>query len=453
MIRRPPADVFFETEGLRATLDAVRAALASSDAAILLEGPPGAGKTAFLRRLVRSEYLGDACWIDAEHPLGEARVLAAIGRSFGLGGAPLPELADGIAGYGASALPFLVVDDAHNLSPFALRLVLELRQLVRARGSRFALVMAAPPRSLERAFASPSLARFRDELERITLPPFSEDDTREFLVRITDASAGGEDALETRARALHRASGGLPGEIRRMADALRRGVAPAPRRNAAAVPAVWRGAHRVWAVPAAVTGVTAGAVLYLAWALFQGAPVAEDAGLAVPPGAEVMQAGPATPLAAVDEDFFVTEAVPPSTDTPVAAVEAAPPPAAPAPAQPAAAQPAAVRPAPAAGPVAPPRTLTDREWLMAQDPQRYTIQLASTPDRAGAEAFIEKHPLRGRTIALETQRGARTIYIVLHESFASSAEARRAIEGLPPTLRRNDPFARRIASVQEMAGG
>ena len=90
---------------------------------------------------------------------------------------------------------------------------------------------------------------------------------------------------------------------------------------------------------------------------------------------------------------------------------------------------------------------------MAQDAQRYTIQLASTPDRAGAEAFIEKHPLRGRTVALETQRGSRTTYIVLHGSFASSADARRAIETLPSTLRRNDPFARGMASVQAMAGG
>jgi DamX protein len=91
---------------------------------------------------------------------------------------------------------------------------------------------------------------------------------------------------------------------------------------------------------------------------------------------------------------------------------------------------------------------TDLAWMQAQRPDFYTVQLINLPDRIGAQAFIERHPLAGTTVAVEVRRGAGTRYLVLHESYANAAAARRAIADLPPELRRNEPFPRRFQSVQ-----
>ena len=140
---------------------------------------------------------------------------------------------------------------------------------------------------------------------------------------------------------------------------------------------------------------------------------------------------------------------PPQVEVVPEAVLVPPAPQAPAPS---AATMAAVIPAPVSR-AAGGDSLTGRAWLMAQAPDRYSVQLASSPDRALAERFIEKNPLEGKTTVIATQRGDRHLYLVIYGSFSGPAEARKAIAALPPQIRRNEPFARTMQSLQAISTG
>lgn len=453
------ARFFLETDALHAALETARDTLSQADGpALLVEGEAGAGKSAFLERLAQSAVRTDVCRVEVRHPLGEAGLHARLAQAFGL--APTGDgaaLAARIADRAGGDAPLVLVDDAQRLSPFGLRALLDLRRSVRRLGGRLALAVSAPPGALERTLALPSFSTHQGAFARLALPRFGEEETLEYLRRAAEHAGAGDGPGfdEAQIRALHRAASGLPGQIDRAAAELRRGLHPRPyRRVKRRYPVAVR---KGWALPAAVLGVMLGSGAYLAHAVLF-SPPGDPAGLAsgaVPAGEP---AAPSTlPLA-----LEVPEGPPPAPVvsgpmpqvTAVAPVAAAEPPA-PSPASAAEelsrAQPAAPPGAlnAAAAPAAP--VLGDRAWLMAQDPKRYTIQLASTPDESKAVEFIAKHPLRGRTVAVETQRGARTWYVVLHGTYANPAEAQRAIEGLPAALRKNDPFARRVESVQAMA--
>jgi DamX protein len=94
--------------------------------------------------------------------------------------------------------------------------------------------------------------------------------------------------------------------------------------------------------------------------------------------------------------------------------------------------------------------LSDRDWLLAQDPTRYTVQLGSALSQEKASAFVDKYSLQGRVVAVKVVRGGNSNYIVLYNSYATLADAARGIESLPAGLRKNVPFARRISAVRAM---
>jgi DamX protein len=78
------------------------------------------------------------------------------------------------------------------------------------------------------------------------------------------------------------------------------------------------------------------------------------------------------------------------------------------------------------------------------------VQLASTPDRGAAHAFIERYSLDQSTV-VAIARGGRKLYLVIYGTFPDSTEARLEVATLPEALRRNEPFARSMRSLQEIA--
>jgi hypothetical protein len=89
-------------------------------------------------------------------------------------------------------------------------------------------------------------------------------------------------------------------------------------------------------------------------------------------------------------------------------------------------------------------------WLLAQDGAHYTVQLAASLDRAAIERFVDDQPgLPGLYYAHIRQRG-RDWYISLYGAYAGLAEARAAVAGLPSAMRKNSPWIRRLARIQEM---
>lgn len=433
-----------ETEAWNDTFAATQAALQSGGTPVLIEGEAGAGKSVFLARLAAS--VSSSCVLELRHPLGESGLLARLAQAFG---AEPAALAQAIARRMDDPV-LIAVDDAHHLSPFALRALLGLQETVQREGGRLGLVLTARPGEVQRCIALlPSFAPFRgDVLTTIPMPALNEGESEEYL-RLAMEGAGRPPFDAQQVRSLHRLARGLPGQLDRVAADLLRGVRPQPWRKRE--PANRRRFLQTeWLMPAAI-GAAAVAAIFLGYRVLfvpSGEPlsamiapvesVAGDALVQAPPSASPGESATvAAPQAAAD----ATEA-----PIPAAVVVAAPAPPGAAPPTQAASQ--APRPTPSAPAQAAP--VDDRTWLLAQDPQRYTIQLASAPDGEGAKRFIDRNGPPGRTIAIETLRGS---YIVLHGSYGSHAEAQRAIAALPAALRRNDPFARRMESVRELMAG
>jgi type II secretory pathway predicted ATPase ExeA len=429
----------FETEARQAVFDAVVSAMETGTRAVLIEGDTGSGKSVFLSRLAAT--VPSACVLELRYPLGEADLCARLAQAFG---ATADGVAVAIAGRSGGGV-LVAVDDADNLSPFALRMLLELQDAVADLGGRLALVLSAHPGELQRRIGLlPSFAPFR--ADRLAVHP---------LPALTDAEA------EEQARVLARLARGIPGHIDRIAADLLRGVQPQPWRKTRGQSRRRRLMRTEWLVPAAI-GAAAVAAIFLGYRVLfmpsndRVAPLAQ-----INPATTDMIAGltPSAPPSIEEAETFAPEeppvpqlAVAPEPEPPAQTqASISSPPANPVPpeSKPTPApqsRPAAAAPQPRAGSA----PVDDRSWLLGQDPRRYTVQLASAPDEEKARQFIAKHAIPGRTIAVETVRGS---FIVLHGSFASSAEAQQAIAGLPSALRRNDPFARRFESVRQLVSG
>lgn len=501
-------DRYFETPALRDCHARIARAALDSDTVAVVEGEHGCGKTTFLRML--QQRVGpnrEVCYIEVRIPQGERYVFDCLRRAFCTDPAADMQalLAQLIERGRRDTGCLIVVDDADRLSVFALRLLFTLKRAVEQAGSRLGVVVAMSPARLEAALKLPSLASYRARgLTRVGLPHFSAQETADYLrARIEGAGMG--DAIsfdETQVQRIHRASGGLPQHIKRVAGDLLDGTRPRRYRSARRQQYIARLRHLL--LPAAVVVVPLACIGLLLYAIFGGSAdegtVAqlmstadiEAAGTSVRMPDEVVAAA-----GAVDRDDSVEEATAPKTPSPPArAVTPERTPeripertaAVPAPALvPAVAE--VVPPAPprAAAPVAAPRpeprpesgsqagsgaepepepvkeaaraqpaadetpALEGNAWLRAQNPAFYTIQLAGADKREDVDEFITRYALPGKVMVVEVQRSGRPWYMVLYNSYPSWGEARRELESLPPQLSRNDPFARSFGSVQAIA--
>jgi TPR repeat protein len=164
----------------------------------------------------------------------------------------------------------------------------------------------------------------------------------------------------------------------------------------------------------------------------QGLPAARDALRAT--AAE----SPGAPSALAGDDV-----APPEKEAPASAAQppAAEPPPAIAGQSPAVPEPSLV----AAGSTSRPAAAQpDAEWLAAQDPERYTAQLAASPDEAGLRSFRRRHALeeRARVVC------ARSLCYLLLGAFISREDAWSAIATLPEAVRAGKPWPRAFAYYQ-----
>ena len=114
---------------------------------------------------------------------------------------------------------------------------------------------------------------------------------------------------------------------------------------------------------------------------------------------------------------------------------------------------AAAASAPASAPVepepAPPRASTlSSDWLLAQPPARFTLQLFASDSRDSAARLIGRFP--DLALALHESDDERSRFRVLYGSFASGEEARRAFEALPRPLAEGAglPLVKSIGELQ-----
>ncbi|AHF05440.1 hypothetical protein MARPU_06375 [Marichromatium purpuratum 984] len=89
----------------------------------------------------------------------------------------------------------------------------------------------------------------------------------------------------------------------------------------------------------------------------------------------------------------------------------------------------------------------DRDWLVAQNPNRYTIQLIAVSSLEAAQDYVIRHRLDGVRF-LPIRSRDRDFVVVLAGAFASRGEAERVYAALPAAVRADRPWIRAIGSVQ-----
>ncbi len=405
----------------------------------------------------------------------------------------------------------LLVDDAHRLSIGALQRLLSLAAERSYTDRPLLRVILFGEHELQEKLAHPQLAAFADLPQRvIDLPPFDEEQTAHYVLhRLSSARfAAGEPFTEAALHKLYRQSGGWPGKINALArqkllDSLPKPEGP-PDLPGISDRDLYR-PRRLLALGATLLGVFG---LFL-WTLF--APSSDGDGqaarqqtLTLPPQAATAPAKAVRPQetpqpralgegqTAPHERSGVTgqsEAVldqPATAATevatgPVAAAEAKRPlPTPPAsPAKPTAAPITDVTPPPArdlptaaaeppeeAGkpPVTPATaeassrqtdTLPDwlpprrNAWLLARDPQHYTLQLVAGEHLETLQRFLREHSLDADRLAVyQTTRQGRPWYALVYGEYADKAQAQATRQSLPRSLRRLKPWIRDFGSIQ-----
>jgi septal ring-binding cell division protein DamX len=91
--------------------------------------------------------------------------------------------------------------------------------------------------------------------------------------------------------------------------------------------------------------------------------------------------------------------------------------------------------------------LGPKEWIRAQKPGDYTIQLASSKSLDLVERNFHDHHLLGRGgYFLDRQKGR---YVLVYGVFPSAAEAYAASKDLPRELRKWSPWVRKLSKIQQ----
>ncbi len=230
----PTADdrFFYLDAGRAERLDMLAHLARYGDLVLLVEGAPGAGKTSLMRRFMeKAEADWRLCQVDAHPMLHADALLRHVATGFGLH--PLPDdppalqeaLYAHLAGMAKRDLvPILVIDDAHDLPEDALEAVFHLADAESASGRLVRIILFADPQ-IERLLQAPSLRGLRERITHtLDIPPLGEEQVAEYLRhRLRAAGFKGESPFTPRLiRRIHRASGGLPARVNRLAHTVLR---------------------------------------------------------------------------------------------------------------------------------------------------------------------------------------------------------------------------------------
>lgn len=92
---------------------------------------------------------------------------------------------------------------------------------------------------------------------------------------------------------------------------------------------------------------------------------------------------------------------------------------------------------------------SDRDWLLLQPAERYTLQLLATAQRDALDTFAKRHQLTGELHQFSMLRNGQRLHVLVLGSFPNRAEASAELARLPAEVRRQKPWIRSLGSVQQ----
>lgn len=463
---------------------------------LLVTGEAGSGKTCLLHRLLAgASDSWRICRFQAAAEIDGTHLLEILEREFSL----RPDASDDAerrlrllreslyALRHGALVPVLLVDDAHLLSHSALTLLAALTEPWEGKDKLLCVVLFGEP-EISKRLSAPGLEALRARVgHSFDIPPLSEADTARYIRhRLQAAGIGGGPFTDAVVRFIHVASRGFPGRINEFARVVLHNSEQKVTRTAPPLPFGSRAkVYLKYAAAAALASAAAVGLLYQDRLMeFAGharrpaavsSPPAEVAATAPipPPVAEQppQEPGPASPPAgaaasAPEADELAPQELTedagavPTTDatasgmdgqtaeppSPQEAQQVLPPAAVArvenAPVTTPSSLPDAAATAPAAG--AGPR---DEDWLLAQDPQAYTLQLLVAP-RAQCLAYIGRHGLGDAAALYQTRSSGQVWSSLVYGVFATEADAADAGKAISEQDVNAKPWVRKMALVQ-----
>ena len=93
---------------------------------------------------------------------------------------------------------------------------------------------------------------------------------------------------------------------------------------------------------------------------------------------------------------------------------------------------------------------TPEEWIKAQKPNYYTLQLASSTNKKLIEKYYYQNALQGKAGYYKNRRQGEDWYALVYGAYPSATEANAAIQTLPKDLRKWSPWVRRLKDIQRL---
>ena len=92
--------------------------------------------------------------------------------------------------------------------------------------------------------------------------------------------------------------------------------------------------------------------------------------------------------------------------------------------------------------------LESPNWVLVQDPDRFTVQMSASTERASVERFLSDTGLAAPNSIFAFDRDGTTWYALVHGLFDDIEEARLAIERMPEQAQTNQPWIRGVGRIQ-----
>jgi septal ring-binding cell division protein DamX len=94
--------------------------------------------------------------------------------------------------------------------------------------------------------------------------------------------------------------------------------------------------------------------------------------------------------------------------------------------------------------------LGPQEWVAAQNPNYYTLQLASSTNQALIQKYYDENNLAGKAGYYHSRRSGEDWYALVYGAYPTVQDAKAAIGNLPEDLKKWSPWVRNIKSIHKL---
>lgn len=105
-----------------------------------------------------------------------------------------------------------------------------------------------------------------------------------------------------------------------------------------------------------------------------------------------------------------------------------------------------------ADPLSPSPSIHGKDWFETQNPAEYVIQVIATSTERGLQSFLTRYDWPAEVSYLQTWSEGRQWHILVLGPYQSRQEAQSMLSSLPEEALRNQPWVRRVGSVQAIMG-